>query len=137
MHAVVADQVWREPLPPACPPLESQPLMPQVLLRLCGPEPICEMDFASHVALGRKPLPKEACKFSACSMYLASTSPETIRDLRRFPKLKHKTAVAKVMVDPSAGVAHIESHHVNIWLYASFDPVVAVKAVIPIDAFNG
>lgn len=56
--------------------------------------------------------------------------------LLKMPALRKKTAVAYVNVNPQSGLTAIRGKHVDLWMYASFDPVQNIAAVVGIDSYG-
>jgi hypothetical protein len=130
LDAVIVDGQWREQLPDGCPPLTASQMTQQVLLRLVGPNPISDDDFMSHQALGfAKPDAICACAWSSCSMFLASIDRHRLRAMKRFKRLKDKTAVAHLRIDIDSGVGLTTDAHVDFWMRQAFDPCSNVQRV--------
>ena len=125
---------FRETLPANCPPHDAAPLPAQTALRLVPADPACPADFDSHAAAGRQcPKSWAPCEWASCSMFIANVRREVLTDLRKFPNLRHMTQIAHVSVGPSAGVAKIKaSGHIDLWMYATFDPVAAIIDMEPL-----
>lgn len=128
---------WREVLPENCPPPHAAPLVTQRLMRLVGPQDVSELDFASHAALGITcTLEGRECEWASCSMFLPTLAVHQLRDLLKFKRLKSKTTVAYVEVDPSAGIAVVKpTRHVDMWFYDHFAPSGKVVSKVPVDEY--
>ena len=83
---------FREALPRDCPPKGAAPLLSTVLIRLVGPDDLCQQDFASHAALGFQcPKPEQLCSWHSCSMFLTSYEKHKLIQLTKFKPLARKT----------------------------------------------
>ena len=134
----IATPPYKESLPAQCPPPEAGPLQPMSLLRLIGPNDLCEGDFASHAALGVPcHMPDKACEWASCSMFLPSLEKHKLVALTKFKRLKSKNAVAYVAVGPAAGIARISTtKHVDLWMYADYSPLENTSHVVKLDDYE-
>jgi hypothetical protein len=127
--------IWREPLPDGCPPPSAAPLDEQIVLRFVPSQTVKDGDFDSHAALGgRRPDTVSVCDHRACSVFLSTKKREELEDIRKTsPRLRRMRYLAHVRINHAAGVGRVnQKAHVNLWMYAAFDPVGAVVHFEPL-----
>ncbi|WP_331297445.1 hypothetical protein [Methylobacterium oryzae] len=99
------------------------------LWRLVAAQQVAADDFDSHAKQGKMPPNKsvDLCRWASCSFF---TSKARLQDLVALPKMRAKYSwAAEVSVPTGAGVSKSHNAHVDLWMWASFDPVSAVVAV--------
>ena len=124
--------VFKENLPPSCPPSTAIALSKQILIRLVPANPATAKDFASYAALGRTcPAGSDPCKWASCSMFLETAPRENLIGLLRLPNLRRMKFIARIAVEPSSGKAEVAQRtgHVSFWMYESYDPVDAIQTL--------
>lgn len=126
--------VYKEALPLNCPPVDASPLINQPVLRLVSSAHPTAKDFLSYAALG-KPLNEDSdiddCCHASCSCFLYNPKLDRGKSFRKLPKLAKRKFVAILNLDTNSGVAQVKhaSGHVDLWMYASFDPLAAIQKV--------
>jgi hypothetical protein len=121
---------YREILPPECPPGDAIVLDRQIVIRLVPANPAVSEDFDSHAKAGRKcPHGCSPCQWAACSVFVDPMRPEQITDLLKLPKMRQMHFFARLLVDINSGKARLTkgSGHISLWMYASFNPVLAIQ----------
>lgn len=102
----------------------------QVVLRFICAEKATPDDFKSYAALGNTKVGVDPCRLSSCSFRVRDTPIHVLAGMRKLPGLKHCTHLAHVLVDENSGKAKISSYgHIDLWLYASFDPLKAIQKI--------
>jgi hypothetical protein len=128
--APLPSQVFREHLPPGCPEEGTEPLSPQVVLRLVFSNPPVAEDFASYAATGRPCPPKvSGCRWASWSVFRGDTTGrEAIISVAKLPRFKKRSKfLAHVNVPAGAGLGRIvQTGHIDFWMFSTFDPASAV-----------
>lgn len=133
--AVHAGEVFKEPLPPQCPPADAPVADGRNVLRLIeAPDKISAASFHSHAKLGKKVPPTVCpCRWASCSTFNAEAKPHYLTGATKLPKLRHMKYVAVLHLPPEAGRIKVDQNgHVDVWMYSDFDPlenVVTYKEV--------
>lgn len=101
-------------------------------------EDVADGHFASHASLGYTcHLEGKECEWASCSMYLPSIARDKLVALTKFKRLRNHKKVALVAVDEAAGIAKVSTtKHVDLWMYAGFNPAEAVEEVIDLDDYE-
>lgn len=114
---------FKERLPSTCPPVDATLPEKQVVWRFTDNNPAIAHDFLSHRALGKPVYPgTDECRASSCSVFTAPCK------LSKLPKLKEKY-VAELMIDEDSGLIKKKRNHIDLWMFASFDPISHTKRV--------
>ena len=126
---------YREILPDGCPPNDAMDTCEMSLLRLVPSASPTEADFDSHAKLG-KVLPKGVCgcRWASCSMFKAIRGEHIPVAITKLPKVRNKklTHIAEIRIDQNSGKfkeADTGNCHVDLWMYAGFDPMSAIKGI--------
>jgi hypothetical protein len=127
--------VYREALPLDCPPADATSLERQVVIRLVPTQPALAEHFDSKAkeaqTNGKKP-PRRCppCIWAACSVFVTPLRPERIADLLKYPTMQNMRFAVRFTVDESSGLGlvTIETGHISLWLYRSFNPLVAIQS---------
>lgn len=127
--------MYRETLPESCPPAHAKPFVGR-LIRLVGPDALSAKDFDSRTKLGSVPFPGKECGCASCSMFLESISKDALLDMMKFPNLKKKTVVALVNVDANSGLTETRGQHVDLWMFAQYDPLLNIADTIEIENYG-
>jgi len=117
-----------EDLPDQCPPVDSVDDAIALAYRLVFSDPASIEHFKSHAALGKPPLPSvDGCRWASCSLF---TSKDAVASIGRLPKMRAKGPhVAHVSIPQGSGKWKASGNHVDLWMYAGFDPLSAVQLV--------
>lgn len=120
-----AVEMFKEALPPQCPPGDALVSDHRVVLRLISSRDITEESFYSHARLG-KPLPPKMCpcRWASCSTYIDDGKSHRTKGVTKLPKLRGMKYIAVLQLVPDAGrIKDGERGHVDLWMYRDFDPV--------------
>lgn len=120
--------VYRENLPPNCPPSEAKDQGWSAVYRLVKDQSVSEKDFMSHAALGTVPRSaKDLCRFSSCSFFI---SKETA--LNKLPAMKKKFQYLALLDIPlGSGKSKRVGHHIDMWFFGKCNPCCLVQDVEP------
>jgi hypothetical protein len=130
--------IYRETLPLGCPPANATPLERQVVIRLVPARPALPEHFDSKAkegqTNGKKP-PRRCtpCIWAACSVFMPPLRPERIEGLLKLPNMQQMKFAARFVIDEKSGLAlvTVETGHISLWLYRSFNPLGAIEAYEP------
>lgn len=127
--------IFREELPPGCPPNDAHDTSDMEVLRLVRSEVIQPDAFDSHAKLGKHP-PKSVCgcRWASCSVFKSEQGKHLPSAMTKLPMIKKQgfTHVAVIKLDGNAGKFKESASgngHLDLWMYASFSPLLAVSAV--------
>jgi hypothetical protein len=122
--------MFSEALPsPGCPPTDAAHPDPQIVLRLVPGEPLTTEHFLSHNALGKKcPFGCDPCQWASCSVFVDGTPPDKLRKMRKLPNLAHLTWIATFRINQQSGLSKRRGHHMDLWFYQGFDPILTGAA---------
>lgn len=124
--------IGEAPLPPGCPPDDAAPPF-GIFLRLIPSNSVVPDDFLSIAEKGRRcPKKISECMCRAYSLWAEDTPHEVLADLTKYPNLRGMKYVAHIEFDASSGRMKQNGNHASIWMYATFRPEQAVKAILPI-----
>lgn len=119
-----------EDLPPECPPKEAQDGDVGIAYRAIVDETPTTDDFKSYAALGRSSSSVDSCRFASCSLY---TCKDKAKNIFSLPKKRHEFKyLATLEIKRGAGLALMRKKHVDLWMFAGFNPLSAVISVEPL-----
>lgn len=125
--------MFKEVLPAGCPTQDDGICVGKYVLRFIAGPQATPQDFLSHAAL-KKPRPKDIdlCSWHSCSCWDASVAEHKVLGMLALPRLRKRYShVAKMWIDEKAGRLRVkDTGHIDLWMYASFDPVASTKKVM-------
>ena len=131
----MSDFLEAEVMPESCPPANASELERQEAYRFVEASDVTIDDFKSKAALGLSVPPNMcACKWASCSL-IPGEYPNS--KIRKLPLFKHRNFMARVQIDEQSGIGAKTERHIDLWMYATFDPTSAVKEIIPIGPDSG
>lgn len=125
---------YRETLPAmghgkTCPPTTAVHPKEEWVYRLVPSKDLTQECFDSHAKNGRpRPECVDACRWASCSVFSSDKT-----ELNKLPKPKKMNFVAKFKINETAGrVIAGKSGHLDLWMYATFDPLQSCQIVAAI-----
>jgi hypothetical protein len=134
MNRAVGIGTYKELLPqPNCPPKDANQTSELLAYRLIPHFTAQENDFMSHAALG-KPCPphEDTCRWASCSFFI---NIDKCKAMNKLPSLKRKYKhIAHVKLGPLSGMTKLDhqSSHLDVWMFAAFDPLTSVIHTEPV-----
>ena len=119
---------YREMLPVACPPDAACDMAVQKAFRLLPSNAPLSSHFDSEAAKGKlmPPSLNDPCRWASCSLFCDM---ETINKKRKLKNFRQYTHVACLNIVAGSGMLLRIGHHIDFWMYDTFDPIKAIVHV--------
>lgn len=106
--------------PDTCPPSDATPPSRQCVVRFVLADPPTIDDFRSHNLLGQPRNPQvDACRWASCSVF------SSLPALNKLPRIRERFKYFVTFeIDENSGVVKTgRGGHLDLWMFASFDPL--------------